>query len=552
MASAKKRTSDSLVGYNKHQRTKTSKELVGFCCFCGVLVCNVFLVNGANTVIDGILVSESRFYLQQGKSQRISCMSLANGTDAEAIAWYKVPQIPDGALESTLLVLVTKDGDNFSAAARYQLAPDLSLVIKSVVGEDGGTYQCKKGASVEANDRENNVEVVVIDDLFPTERGTIKDGNNVTILRDEREPKIFCPIKRASSLSKPTLYWSKEITGPDGQTVITAQVFSDGEVSYAEGYKVDSNNDLILQSIPSEKSLGFWCHVSSTPDSFYLQSSRVSIQITGMTDSGNLGTIIGICVAVILIWLVIFIVFLVWWKCFTKQRRYKRWLENPKGPKVDSGSQDQWILDFFLGQKGKKPGYDFFSLKSVAVFNNSYVAVLDSSGLHTFSPDFTPADHKTNLRHESGKYITMVTHHDGCRLLLGTTHGDITIVSFKPLREDLFCSLSTDEKTEKLKSAQEKAGSTKKTAASSNCEEVPLISKSHELTDLAVDKSGNLYAGDGIDNSIVMFDSQGQKMRSIQLKFSPAILAGGSAVCQAMARYSRDVYVRVWSEACVI
>ena len=92
------------------------------------------------------------------------------------VTWYKVPQIPDGKLKPDLLVRVTKEvhGGNFTAAPRYELAPDLSLVIKSVVREDGGTYQCRKVASTEANNRENNVEVVVVGKDFYRRQSSFK------------------------------------------------------------------------------------------------------------------------------------------------------------------------------------------------------------------------------------------------------------------------------------------------------------------------------------------------------------------------------------------
>ncbi|XP_038052216.1 uncharacterized protein LOC119724928 [Patiria miniata] len=279
-------------------------------------------------------------------------------------------------------------------------------------------------------------------------------------------------------------------------------------------------------------------------------------------DESYVGLIVGVLVAVTVVLIVI--VFLICWKRDRVKRTFFKEDVHLEGPSILSGNQDEWTLEFYLGPKGNNFGGKFLSLKSVASFNSSYLAVLDDNGLHTFSPDLTGLDHVTKLKATPKNYVTMVTHPDGRFLLLGTKNGDVTSVSFKPFSEKLLCSLSeektdTDEKYEDSGSIHEVEGpatpsrfftgitdiitsnphtpkqttttdSVPDTEPATSSESVALTMVSHELTDLAVDANGDVYAGDNSNHTVTIF-TPGQKgcsKRSFELKFPPKILAGGS------------------------
>ncbi|XP_038066647.1 uncharacterized protein LOC119736606 isoform X2 [Patiria miniata] len=517
--------------HKQQQRTEDKRNLpvsvssiISHCLIVTLLVCSPRIINGADRFKDGVLVTDSRFYLQQGRSQRISCTSLNDTSDVVVVFWYKLPQVPDGDFEPDLLVRFTLDlhGGNYSAGPRYQLAPDMSLIIKSVVGEDAGRYQCQKVSSTQADNRENEVEVVVLDEEFPAARGVVREGRNITIKRNQQEFEISCPIEEVSNLRQPTVYWSTETSGLDEPTEIVAQMFSDEETYTTNDYRFASSNNLILPAVNSENSVGLWCHVSSSLDHLFLQSARVSVNIQ---DESYVGLIVGVLVAVTVV--LIILVFLVCWKRDRVKRTFFKEDVHLQGPSISSGNQDEWTLETYLGPKGNNFGGKFSSLKSVASFNKSFLAVLDDNGLHTFSPDLTRLDHVTKLKASPENYVTMVTHTDGLLLLLGAKNGDVTSVSFKPFSEKLFCSLSEektdpDEKNEDSDSIKEPKGTSSESAA--------LTMVSHELTDLAVDANGDVYAGDNSNHTVTIF-TPGQKgcsKRSFELDFPPKILAGGS------------------------
>ena len=112
---------------------------------------------------DGVLVSETEIYLQEGQTQLLPCPGLEINNNTIVFSWFRITTTPDGTSKDLILRSAGEQyGGDFSANARYQLTRDFSLAVKSIEARDAGRYQCLKVSSIEAENMDSFLDVVVM------------------------------------------------------------------------------------------------------------------------------------------------------------------------------------------------------------------------------------------------------------------------------------------------------------------------------------------------------------------------------------------------------
>ncbi|XP_022083760.1 uncharacterized protein LOC110975520 isoform X2 [Acanthaster planci] len=176
----------------------------------------------------------NRAYLQQGIWYTIACPTFRPGEKLDNVVWRKRPN----AEHPTTVSLIGRDfhnpNNNYADSDRYDLGPDVSLLIKGVEPGDEG-------------------------DTFPPSSG---ESSTTSFLQGRRQtlPCQCASHPNASSV----VYWSMG-EGITTDTEIIGARFSDGatlQIQHGADYSIGSDASLTVNSLNDvHDNQRFWCHV---------------------------------------------------------------------------------------------------------------------------------------------------------------------------------------------------------------------------------------------------------------------------------------------------